>query len=120
MLNSLKRELKKPNGADPKGRPTLTTLGTDDNLIDALFGMKMEQEFKCVESDEEPVTKKISDAFLLKCNIDGGAGKNTQINHLNEGVMLVRGLVLCCRSAKSKALVLMNAISSALCCCVVA
>ena len=58
MLNSLKRELKKPNGADPKGRPTLTTLGTDDNLIDALFGMKMEQEFKCVESDEEPVTKK--------------------------------------------------------------
>ena len=90
MLNSLKRELKKPNGADPKGRSTLTTLGTDDNLIDALFGMKMEQEFKCAESDEEPVTKKISDAFLLKCNIDGGAGKNVQINHLNEGVMLVR------------------------------
>lgn len=44
----------------------------------------------CKETDKETPIVRRENARKLRCNIDGGAGKTTQINHLSEGVMLVR------------------------------
>lgn len=54
----------------------LTDLGKSDNLVDALFGLEMEEEFKCEESGESKVST--ATAKKLVCNIQGGAGSNTQ------------------------------------------
>jgi ubiquitin carboxyl-terminal hydrolase 14 len=86
LLNTLARKLTNPN---KEGKAdALTTLGKEANLIDALFGLKMEETLTCVESDAEPATKKMAKTFKLICNIEGGAGKDIQINHLNEGVTM--------------------------------
>ncbi|CAM9746338.1 unnamed protein product, partial [Hapterophycus canaliculatus] len=54
----------------------LTDLGKADNVMDALFGLEMEETFKCEESDESKVST--STAKKLVCNIQGGAGASTQ------------------------------------------
>ena len=45
---------------------------------------------KCDESAEEPevVSKDLSRKLI--CNIQGGAGSTVQVNHLSEGIELVR------------------------------
>eukprot|EP00752_Nemacystus_decipiens_P016309 g14585.t1 len=62
----------------------LTDLGKADNVVDALFGLEMEEEFTCEESGESKTSK--STAKKLVCNIQGGAGASTQINHLSDGM----------------------------------
>lgn len=57
----------------------LTDLGKANNLVDALFGLEMEDEFKCEESGESKVST--STAKKLVCNIQGGAGATTQARH---------------------------------------
>lgn len=65
------------SGGVPWGKVhALTDLGKADNVVDALFGLEMEEEFKCEESDESKVSK--STAKKLVCNIQGGAGASTQ------------------------------------------
>lgn len=54
----------------------LTDLGKADNVMDALFGLEMEEEFTCEESGESKISK--STAKKLVCNIQGGAGASTQ------------------------------------------
>lgn len=54
----------------------LTDLGKADNLVDALFGLDLEEEFKCEESGESKIST--ATAKKLVCNIQGGAGSNTQ------------------------------------------
>lgn len=61
----------------------LTDLGKADNVVDALFGLEMEEEFKCEESDESKVSK--STAKKLVCNIQGGAGASTQARSTGGG-----------------------------------
>ncbi|CAM9740054.1 unnamed protein product [Ectocarpus sp. 4 AP-2014] len=83
-----------PEGKDAKEKNTtgqriskvhaLTDLGNADNVMDALFGLEMEEEFTCEESGESKVST--STAKKLVCNIQGGAGASTQINHLADGM----------------------------------
>lgn len=54
----------------------LTDLGKADNLVDALFGLELEEEFKCEESGESKIST--ATAKKLVCNIQGGAGSSTQ------------------------------------------
>jgi ubiquitin carboxyl-terminal hydrolase 14 len=86
VFNTLSKKL---TTANKKDKPdALATLGGSSNLIDALFGLKMEETYTCAETDAEPPTTKQSKVFKLVCNIEGGAGKDVQINHLNEGVQM--------------------------------
>lgn len=54
----------------------LSELGNAENVVDALFGLEMEEEFKCEETGESKVST--SKAKKLICNIQGGAGSNSQ------------------------------------------
>ena len=54
----------------------MTDLGKADSLVDALFGMELEEEFKCEETGESKIST--ATAKKLVCNIQGGAGSNTQ------------------------------------------
>ena len=51
------RELKQPHG--------LPSLGEEDNVIDALFGIKMEETLQCKEAEVEPKSTKYSKQHLL-------------------------------------------------------
>ncbi|CAM9587800.1 unnamed protein product, partial [Discosporangium mesarthrocarpum] len=64
----------------------LADLGSANNLIDALFGLEMEEELKSEESGEAKTSH--STTRKLVCNIQGGGGSNTQINHLSEGLAI--------------------------------
>ena len=56
------------------------------NMMDALFGIEVEETMTNTEDEsEEPVVK--SDRLnMLVCNIQGGQGSNTKINHVSEGI----------------------------------
>jgi hypothetical protein len=45
---------------------------------------------KCKECEAEPPVVMTEYHRKVICNIEGGAGKSVQINHLNEGIQLVR------------------------------
>ncbi|CAM9153944.1 unnamed protein product [Chrysoparadoxa australica] len=79
---------KQTDAAHLKKADALTELGQASNLIDALFGVEMEEELKCTECDDEPVVKRTDLQRRLVCNIQGGAGALEQINHLHEGIKL--------------------------------
>ncbi len=64
-----------PDGKDEKQTPlerlekiggSLHDLGGADNLIDALFGIEMEQELTCNESTDEPKVSVVIVTFLNK------------------------------------------------------
>lgn len=75
-----------------------------DNLIDATFGLKMEETLTCDEFDTdskmevegeaaaavEPPVKSYDLLRKLVCNIQGGSDGNSQVNvgHINEGIAL--------------------------------
>lgn len=71
----------------------LASLGKATNLMDALFGLELEEEFKCEESGESKVSS--ATAKKLVCNIQGGAGASTQVRHG------LRRTVLCCVASAS-------------------
>jgi hypothetical protein len=70
---------------------SLKDLGGAQNVIDALFGIELEQELTCQECPEEAKVVKYDSQRKLVCNIQGGAGAATQIGHMHEGIKL--GLV---------------------------
>lgn len=101
---------------------TRLDMGTARNVVDGLFEVEMDvrcvrdaaafvpllappcwrtaahharrcrASYKCLESDDEPEVKRQETARKLVCNIAGGASGLAQVNHLHEGVMLVRAL----------------------------
>ena len=107
VLGTLARDLTKPAaGVDLAGT---------GNMVDALFQIEFETKYvvlgmqrhvadhpcltvpfphvrrlKCNESDAEPEVVQRERTRKLRCNIDGGAGAAHQINHLSEGIKLVR------------------------------
>lgn len=99
LLTALKGELTAPSSAVP----ALTSLQASDsgagaasssssgsrggNVIDTLFGLAFEETHACKECPEEPPAVRRDVGHKLQCNIDGGAGKAVQVNHLHEGVL---------------------------------
>lgn len=64
----------------------MTDLGKADNLVDALFGLELQEEFKCEETEESKMST--ATAKKLICNIQGGAGSNTQVSDARSGVVV--------------------------------
>jgi hypothetical protein len=58
------------------------------SVVDALFGIEMEERLECGEEGAEAEPKRLSRErqFKLVCNIQGGAGAAVQVAHLHEGV----------------------------------
>lgn len=79
-LTTLQQSLKSPAGG-------IESLGPVDNMIDALFGLEMEEKLECGETDAEPATTKKEKALKLVCNI------TIETNHLSEGVKIVSRLL---------------------------
>ncbi|RHY23650.1 hypothetical protein DYB25_006318 [Aphanomyces astaci] len=92
LFGTLARQLKQPT-------TTIKSLDTTDNMVDALFGLEMEETYhrvrcilqstyidvsslQCAETDNEPVISKKEKALKLVCNIT----KDT--NHISEGITI--------------------------------
>jgi ubiquitin carboxyl-terminal hydrolase 14 len=91
LMTALAAELKSSTAAVPKLRPVPAGGSAGEpNLIDTLFGVETEVELKCRETEAEPAVRQREFHRKLVCNIEGGAGRATQINHLGEGILLVR------------------------------
>jgi len=75
------------NGTRAEGKKGLGDFGGQSGLMDALFGLDIEETFTCTENEKE-VSKKKRKEFKLVCNIQGGAGSDVQISHMHEGIML--------------------------------
>ncbi|OQS00105.1 ubiquitin carboxyl-terminal hydrolase [Thraustotheca clavata] len=73
LFNTLARQLKAPT-------TSIQNISPADNMIDALFGLEMEERLECTETDAEPITTKKEKALKLVCNIT----KDT--NHISEGI----------------------------------
>lgn len=61
-----------------------------DNVVDALFGVDIEVRLHCQETDDEEDVIQHETHRKVVCNIAGGAGSTVQINHIHEGIKLVR------------------------------
>jgi ubiquitin carboxyl-terminal hydrolase 14 len=55
---------------------------------DSLLNMQADETISCTECPEEPVTSRRVNINRLVCNIQGGHGSTTVINHLHEGIRL--------------------------------
>ncbi|KDO35757.1 hypothetical protein SPRG_18899 [Saprolegnia parasitica CBS 223.65] len=75
LFSTLGRQLKAPT-------TTIKSLESTDNMVDALFGLEMEERLECGETDAEPVMMKKEKALKLVCNIT----KDT--NHISEGITI--------------------------------
>uniref|UniRef100_K3WGB7 Ubiquitin carboxyl-terminal hydrolase n=1 Tax=Globisporangium ultimum (strain ATCC 200006 / CBS 805.95 / DAOM BR144) TaxID=431595 RepID=K3WGB7_GLOUD len=75
LFSTLQRSLTTPVA----GFPALTPA---PNMIDALFGLEMNEKLECVESDLEPPIVKTERALKLVCNI------TIETNHLAEGIKI--------------------------------
>ena len=59
-----------------------------DNLIDALFGLRLQVEMQCQEVEGEKVKEKYEKAHKLVCNIRGTEVKGAEkVDHLFQGVL---------------------------------
>jgi ubiquitin carboxyl-terminal hydrolase 14 len=79
--------------------PSSTSLGAS-NLMDAIFGMAMEETMTCNETPEEPPVVKRDLLRKLTCNIQGGtateasssavasSGAGRNVGHIYEGILL--------------------------------
>jgi ubiquitin carboxyl-terminal hydrolase 14 len=93
VLNSvLKPELRQSSVDAVGGLPA--DLGGEDNLVDALFGLRLEEELTCAESDAEAPKRKEHRVQKLVCNIEGAASalasgrKVEPVDHLHQGVLM--------------------------------
>jgi len=100
-LVSMSSALKSPDALDAAfgesnvlGKEEIVNSGKNggkkiDNVVDALFGLKVEQTLTCTEAgDAEPAVVKYDDDLKVVCNIQGGHGAAVQINHIAEGIKL--------------------------------
>jgi ubiquitin carboxyl-terminal hydrolase 14 len=55
---------------------------------DSLLNMQADETISCTECPEEPATTRRVNINRLVCNIQGGHGSTTVINHLHEGLRL--------------------------------
>ncbi|CAI5746722.1 unnamed protein product [Peronospora destructor] len=60
----------------------LKSLGPTSNVVDALFGLEMDEKIECTESEMEAVVVKKEKALKLVCNI------TIETNHLSEGIKI--------------------------------
>ena len=60
------------------------------NLIDALFGLRLEETLTCTEVDTEPTVTTTDMARKLVCSIQGGSDSKsiTNVSHVAEGIAL--------------------------------
>ena len=86
-MTALKAELTAPSAAVPRLDALGGGAGGGGNVVDTLFGVSFEETHTCKECPEEPPAVRVDVGHKLQCNIDGGAGKAVQINHLHEGVL---------------------------------
>ncbi|KAJ8518747.1 hypothetical protein ON010_g18165 [Phytophthora cinnamomi] len=75
LFSTLQQTLTQPAGG-------LKSLGPTSNVVDALFGLEMDEKLECAESDAEPVVVKKEKALKLVCNI------TIDTNHLSEGIKI--------------------------------
>ncbi|KAF0682455.1 Aste57867_25407 [Aphanomyces stellatus] len=75
LFGTLSRQLKQPTS-------TIKSLDGTESIVDALFGLEMEEKLECAETDSEPVVAKKEKALKLVCNIT----KDT--NHISEGIAI--------------------------------
>ena len=59
-----------------------------DSVVDALFSIGFETKETCAETDDEDVVTRTSKDVKLRCNIVGGAGSDTKVDHLYQGLEL--------------------------------
>ena len=75
-----------------KGLPTVSkeALMGANNLIDALFGLRLEETLTCTEVDTEPPVTTTDVARKLVCSIQGGSDSRsvTNVSHIAEGIAL--------------------------------
>ncbi len=82
MTKILSPALKSTNGTE------LASLEGADNLIDALFGLRLKIEMKCQEVEGEKVKEKWEKAHKVVCNIRGTEIKGAEkVDHLFQGVL---------------------------------
>lgn len=88
LLSALASELTETTAGVPSLAPA--PVGAPANVLDTLFGLELDVELTCAEPGAagEVAARQRDSARKLVCNIDGGAGKTTQINHLSEGLAL--------------------------------
>ena len=58
------------------------------NARDSFLNIKMEETLTCTESELEIPVRRTENVNRLVCNIQGGPGSATVINHLHEGLKL--------------------------------
>ena len=76
LFSTLQQTLTQPTGG-------LKSLGPTSNVVDALFGLEMDEKIECTESEMEAVVVKKEKALKLVCNI------TIETNHLSEGIKIV-------------------------------
>ncbi|GMF38868.1 unnamed protein product [Phytophthora fragariaefolia] len=76
LFSTLQQTLTQPAGG-------LKSLGPTSNVVDALFGLEMDEKLECTETDMEPAVVKKEKALKLVCNI------TIETNHLSEGIKIV-------------------------------
>jgi ubiquitin carboxyl-terminal hydrolase 14 len=93
VFNSSANQLGRRTGAFKQAyggqEPSNEQLGGADNLVDSMFGLKMEDTLTCPEAgDLEPPVRSYDLQRKLVCNIQGGHGSTVQIDHIADGVSL--------------------------------
>ena len=88
LLSALASELTEPTATVPA--LAAAPPGSNSNVLDTLMGLDLDVELTCNDPGAagEIAGLQRETARKLVCNIDGGAGKVTQINHLSEGIAL--------------------------------
>lgn len=67
---------------------SLNSLGAAGDTHDSGLNIQLEETLSCTESDSEPRVVRREIVNRLVCNIQGGPGTVTSINHLSEGLKL--------------------------------
>ncbi|KAG3182954.1 Ubiquitin carboxyl-terminal hydrolase 6 [Phytophthora cactorum] len=75
LFSTLQQTLTQPAGG-------IKSLGPTNNVVDALFGLEMDEKLECTETDMEPAVVKKEKALKLVCNI------TIDTNHLSEGIKI--------------------------------
>lgn len=93
LTAALASELREHTPAVPALRPASGGSDSAPNVFDTLFGVELDTEYACAEAaGAEPSVTRREFQRKLVCNIEGGAGRTTQVNNIYEGISLVRGL----------------------------
>ena len=92
LMTTLAEQARQPAVLQAAGVESATT-SNNNNLIDALFGIQLEETLTCTEVDDatvEPPVVTTDTARKLVCAIQGGSDARavTNVNHVAEGIAL--------------------------------